>query len=237
MEAKRSCAVNVRPFSEQSLTIAHPSLMQNSQHSLVSRTARGASSLLMALLPLILCISLLGQVVNMRLEIQELRRNAMEVVTLVPAPEIEVETKTVTITVSAIHSSPTSTTGRRWLGETYTLSYLKPGQTSSATLHDETPPAAQQASEPRLDHVESEPAPEPEPESESGYGSDTIGDEFSSEATSIISYIYLPVSWLHFHYQNAAYEQLKQDVLTGWGKAWRVLRIIYHWPLSPDADV
>ena len=240
-DEKRRYAFDVKPFSDMNTTIPHPNLAQKVKKSGVSRTARGALTLLMALLPWILFALLLGQVINMRLELQEMRTGVIGN-NSAGAEASGAEMKTVTITVNAVHPtlSPTTTGGRRWLGETYTLSYTKSSQSLSAKPSDEAPPSAQGTPSLRVSPPDPEPLYQTEPEPDSGsigHESETSEEGFSPETTSLISYIYLPVSWLHFHYQNVAYEQLKQDVFTGWGRVWRVLKIMYHWPLPPDEGI
>ena len=99
----------------------------------------------------------------------------------------------------------------RWRN-TYTMSY------SSPTQKAKPPPPPSQSSHP--------PVRDSSPEDDDVIIEDTSGDEESSLPPAL----YIPLPWSpHVHF-----EQAKVHVLNGWGRLWRVVEIILHWPLPVE---
>ncbi|THH06712.1 hypothetical protein EW145_g3900 [Phellinidium pouzarii] len=234
---------NVEPFSQADITMPRslftwkekaPSLHKNTKRVLLA---------FVAVLPYIFSAVLLSHMIGMRMELREMKAmvpsNWSEIL---PAPaNVATETHTVTstLTVTSMGKPATTPTSseRRWFGDTYTVSYSSPAKTrkaepSSPPPPPPSPPPKKAPAEPVDDDVVVEDVSE-RPDETTRETSTSSGDSPPSESGSLSPKMYFPLSWpMHIHYEKA-----KARVMGGWGRVWRVVEIILHWPLPVDADM
>ncbi|KAH8117079.1 hypothetical protein DFH11DRAFT_1579142 [Phellopilus nigrolimitatus] len=232
---------NVEPLSSSDFMMPHPFFSAKIKSSSLRKNTRRILPALLTSLPYLFSVVLLNHTIGMRMEMRELKAivpgNWSDIHSAPPASGQEARTEVLTVTstrtVSICQPTSSSSSERRWFGDTYTVSYSPPTQTRK--VEQPTPPPPQK--EPIIeaeenDEVLVEDAPESPRETtrNSDRGQDS---QPSSESKSIIPLLYLPLSWpVHYHYEHA-----KAQVMGGWGRVWRVVEVILHWPLPVDADM
>ncbi|KAL5532859.1 ZCCHC8_2 [Sanghuangporus sanghuang] len=213
--------------SRADLTMAHPVLADKTKPS--RRRRHTATRTLLALataLPCILSAVMLTQTINTRREVQDLRTLIYPDWGDAALPDegrvggfADWRTQTVTVT-STVTETPTSrptSSERRWFGDTYTVSYSAP-----------TP----KAKPPRPVKHDSASRDGDDSEMSNGKSGNDDDDSFGDEGSSFPPILSSPLSWT----SGFDFDEAKAQVLSGWGRVWRVVEIILHWPLPVDDD-
>ncbi|KAI5119935.1 hypothetical protein M0805_002124 [Coniferiporia weirii] len=216
---------NVKPFSHADIKMPHPLLASKTRASRLDRNTKRALLGFVAALPYIFSAILFSHVIGTRSELRELKAmvpgNWTEVFATAASNTVaaaETRTVTTTLTISTckptpIPTSTSSSSERRWFGDTYTVSYSSPAETTKVPQ----PPPRQTV--PIIPKEASD--------------SDEDSADPPRETSANVPMIYVPSSWpIHVRY-----EQAKAHVIGGWGRVWRVVEIILHWPLPVDADI
>lgn len=178
-------------------------------------------------LPYILSAALLTQTIYTRQEVRDLRNllnpdwsDAERIAG--GLPDWRAPTVTVTSTVTEYSTSRSTSPRQGWFGDGYTVTYSSPTQKPKPS----SPPRAKQ--KPKGVRETNDDASMPEQSSKD----DTIDDDDTYDYDGQGSPVLPLLSWT----TQIDFDQAKAGILHGWGRVWRVVEIILHWPMPPDAE-
>lgn len=179
------------------------------------RFAAQTLSKIASLAPTIAILFLLIQVVQLRLANQRVEQ---QLESLVHGRFVPNATDTVPLPSTSSAATDVSSSDRWWYGGGGMTHTLVVPTSSHTSLHTPLSSSSSSASTPLSFPLST--------------SENSKDDEDESDfPPPLIPAIYVPISWIL--HQRVQFEQVRQQVASGWAKVWRFMEIVLNWPLGP----